>query len=478
MADQTYTKFIKDIDSILLDAKPLYLIHGDEYLVKDTFKQLKAKLLPEKKQKTNLTVIEGAIEHIPSAIEQLNTYSLMPGIRIVAINDSQIFYSGQDRSSLLEKGQAAFSENKMKKAASFFLNLLAAEKLSIEEIQPEKIDRTIQMITKEETSQHVQWMSEVSAHCIEQKLSVPDLKNFSEMLTETIEKGFAQRNILIITTDTVQKNRRLYKAIAKHGIVVNCQVPKGFIKADRDQQDKTFRENAQNILAQSGKKMTPDAYTLMRDMLGQGLRNFTVSLEKLIQYVGERNSITRDDVTAVLERTRQDPIFELTNALADRNLINALAVLDNLFENQFNPLQAVAAIANQIRRLILIDDVKARYKDSYRKGMTFAHFKNSFFSNVLEYDQMMAEFAVESTQDTNISKKKKKKVNTTLIIAKNPKSLYPVYLSFKSSDNYSRHELLQAIQLLYEADKRIKTGSQNNNQIIERMIIEICRRKK
>ena len=480
MADKAYNynNFIQNIESISLDASPVYLIHGDEYLVKDAFKQLQAKLLPKNKQKTNVSSIDGAIENIPSAIEQLNTYALMPGTRIIAIIDSQVFYAGQDPSALLDKGQAAFAENQMKKAASFFLNFLAAEKLTIKDIQPERINETMQLITKDDSSQHIQWIMDVAEHCISQKLSVPNLMNYSDMLTETIEKGFAQRNILIITTDTVQKNRRLYKAIVKHGTVVNCQVPKGFVKADRDQQEKTFREKAQNILGQSEKSMTPDAYAMMRDMLGPGLRNFTVSLEKLIQYVGERKKITRDDVAAVLERTRQDPIFELTNALADRNLINALAVLDNLFANQFNPLQAVAAIANQIRRLLLIDDVKSRYKDKYQRGMSFAQFKNSFFSNVLEFDQQLAESAVpENLKDKAVSKKKKTTANTTLIIAKNPKSIFPVYSSFKSSDNYSRQELIQAIQILYEADKRIKTGSQNNNQIIERVIIEICRRK-
>jgi len=476
MADQKYNIFIKEIESQQLEAFPAYLIHGDEYLVKNAFKKLKSKLLPENKQKTNVTVIDGANDNIPFAIEQLNTYALMPGTRIIAINDSQLFYAGQNRSDLLDKGLAAFHDNQMKKAASFFLNLLASQKLTIEDIQPERISETIQLITTDAASQHSQWITDVAAHCIEKNLSVPKLMNYSDMLTETIEKGFARRNILILTTDTVQKNRRLYKAFLKHGAVVDCQVPKGFIKADRAQQDKTFRESAQNILSKYNKRMTSDGYALMRDMLGTGLRNFSVSLEKLAQYVGKRENITRDDVAAVLERTRQDPIFELTNALADRNLIDAMAVLNNLFENQFNPLQAIAAIANQIRRLLLIDDVKSRYKESYRKGMSFEQFKTSFFPYVLEYDKQLAESSEKNARDSTASKKKK--ALTTLMIAKNPKSIYPVYLSFKASNNYSRQELIQAIQILYQADKRIKTGSQNNNQIIERAIIEICRRKK
>ncbi|ETR71572.1 MAG: DNA polymerase III subunit delta [Candidatus Magnetoglobus multicellularis str. Araruama] len=409
MADYKYNDFIKIIETMSLDEiTPIYLIHGDEYLVKTVFKQLKVKLLPEKKRKTNITSVDGANDNIPSAIELLNTFSLMPGTRIIAINDSQIFYAGQDRSALLEKGQAAFNDNQIKKAARFFLNLMAVSKLTMNVIQS-NLEETIEALTKDQgdIAQHTQWLKAVADYCISQNMSVPDLMNYSDMLTEAIDKGFAQRNILIITTDTVQRNRRLYKAIARHGTVVNCQVAKGFVKAEKDQQEKTFRENAQHILAQSGKSMSSEAFAVMRQMMDASLRGFTVNLEKLIQYVGERKNITREDVEAVLERSRQDPIFELTNAIADRKITNALTVLDNLFTNQFYPLQALAAIANQIRKALLIVDAKSRYQDSYHKGMSFAQFKNQFFPNVLAYDQLLVDEASAETEEMASSTQKK-----------------------------------------------------------------------
>ncbi|MBF0449536.1 MAG: hypothetical protein HQK75_02435 [Candidatus Magnetomorum sp.] len=481
MADFNHNAFEKMIDNLTADQiTPVYMIHGDEFLVKNIVKRLKEKLLPKSKQKTNFNPIDGAIDLIPSAIEQLNTFSLIPGIRIIAIIDSQVFYSGHDRSALLEKGQSAFSENQLKKASHYLLNLLATEKLGIEDIYAERLDETIQSLVKEQNdaSQHTEWLQAVADYCVSQKLSVPDAMNYSDMLTESIEKGFAQRNILMITTDTVQKNRRLYKAILKKGTVVHCQIPKGFVKADQDQQEKTFRENAQTILSQHGKTMAPDAFSAMREMINPSLRSFSINLEKLIQYVGTRKKITKDDVEAVIEHSRQDPIFELTNALSDRNLIEALLVLENLFANQFNPLQALAAIANLIRRLLLIVDVKEMYHGSYQKGMSFAHFKNQFFQNVLEYDQRQAEDSQTGEVSSDAPKKVRGKVSkTTLMVAKNPKSIYPVYLGFKASENYHRQELIDAIQILYQADKRIKTGSQDNRRVIEQAIIQICRRK-
>jgi len=481
MPDFIYNNFIKNADNWEHDQNlPVYLIYGDEFLVKNILKILKEKILPESKQKTNFNAIDGGVENIPSAIEQLNTFSLMPGTRITAITDSQVFYSGQDSSALLDKGKLAFSDNQIKKASQFFLNLLAIEKLDIEDLKNERLDETITSLVKEKKDipEHSDWIKSVADYCLNKKLSVPDSTNYSDILTEAIEKGFAKRNILIITTDTVQKNRRLYKIIMKKGTVVHCQVPKGFTKADKDQQERTFRENAQKILSQSGKTMAPDAFASMKEMTGTSLRAFSINIEKLIQYVGSRNKITKDDVDSVIESSKQDPIFELTNALADRNLINALAVLNNLFANQFNPLQALAAIANQIRRFLLIADVKKIY-GGFQKSMSFAHFKNQYFQNVLEYDKQLAEDS-QSTNETNEKSpkksKRKKSKSTTLMIAKNPKSIYPVYLSFKASENYTQKELINAIKLLYQTDKRIKSGSHDNNLIIEQLIVQICRR--
>jgi DNA polymerase-3 subunit delta len=481
MPEYQHNDFEKMIDSLSSEQiTPVYLIHGDEFLVKNIVNRLKTKLLPETKQKTNFNPIDGANDNIPSAIEQLNTFSLMPGTRIIAILDSQIFYAAQDRHSLLEKGKTAFLDNQLKKASRYFLTLLSSEKFGIDAIHPQQLNETIESLIKKgksEDFEHIQWMKAVAEYCISQNISVPDAINYSDLLTESIEKGFAQRNILIITTDSVQKNRRLYKSILKKGTVIHCQVPKGFIKADKDKQEKTFREKAELILSQHGKTINPDAFRLMLNMIEPSVRSLTLNLEKLIQYVGDRKKISKDDVESAIERSRQDPIFELTNAISDRNIIDALTVLDNLFANQFNPLQALAAIANLIRKLLLVDDVKERYH--YQKGMSFALFKNQFFKNVLEYDQSIASHmqAEENSTDSDKKKTKRKTSKSTLMIAKNPKSIYPVYLSFKASENYQRQELVNAVHVLYQADKRIKTSGQDNRRVIEQTIIEICRRK-
>ena len=78
---------------------------------------------------------------------------------------------------------------------------------------------------------------------------------------------------------------------------------------------------------------------MLHEMTGFDLRTFSGNLEKLVDYVGARQEITAADVEAVLNRTRQDPIYELTGALADRNPEQALFFLDSLLADGMFSLQ-------------------------------------------------------------------------------------------------------------------------------------------
>ena len=113
-------------------------------------------------------------------------------------------------------------------------------------------------------------------------------------------------------------------------MVVDCSVPKGDRRADRASQDIVLNSQMKEILAAGEKKISNDAYRALVEMTGFDLRMFAANLEKLISYLGERETIAVEDVAAVLQRTKKDPIYELTNAIVERNADNALFFLKSL----------------------------------------------------------------------------------------------------------------------------------------------------
>ncbi|NIV97852.1 DNA polymerase III subunit delta, partial [Candidatus Saccharibacteria bacterium] len=66
--------------------------------------------------------------------------------------------------------------------------------------------------------------------------------------------------------------------------------------------------------------MDKRAYRTIYEMTGFDIGTFSDNIEKLISYVGDRKRITVEDVAFVLKRTKKDPIYELTNAIADRDV--------------------------------------------------------------------------------------------------------------------------------------------------------------
>ena len=128
-------KYLKDLN---VDPEkqfaPVYLIFGEELLVKTAFDDLLEIMLPGAVRNANYDPVEGAVENIYEVVERVNTYSLLGGARVVAMRESQIFYAQQDKGRLLEKAKGAYDDDDLLKAAKYFLGLLGNLNLSFDDV--------------------------------------------------------------------------------------------------------------------------------------------------------------------------------------------------------------------------------------------------------------------------------------------------------------------------------------------------------
>jgi DNA polymerase-3 subunit delta len=223
-------------------------------------------------------------------------------------------------------------------------------------------------------------------------------------------------------------------------------------------------------------------------MTGFDLRTFCNNLEKLIIWVGDRTEITIKDVASILQRTKKDPIYELTNALADRSADSALFFLDSILSSGIHPLQVLSALVNQIRKLLLAKGfVKSPLGKGWQSACPYAYFQKQIMPAIVEYDRKLmdqldrwqymlnAEIIAPKTGSPKKSKKAKNKASTDLLIAKNPKNPYPIYLLLKKSDGFSQEKLISDAGVLAEADKKLKTSSQSPKLVLEKAILSICK---
>jgi DNA polymerase-3 subunit delta len=157
--------------------------------------------------------------------------------------------------------------------------------LSFEDVSPQNRKKALKLDGIDDDHR---WLDDVLAYCGEHKMVVRSNQKADTLLQQAIEKGFPSGNHLIITTDVVDKRKRLYRTIKDNGVVFDCSVPRGNRKADRTAQETVVKAKVEEILRAAKRKIENDAYRLMYDKIGFDLRAIATGLEKVIDYAGER----------------------------------------------------------------------------------------------------------------------------------------------------------------------------------------------
>ena len=80
-------KHLKDLKSDPANEfAAVYLLFGEELLVKNAYDELLNALLPSGNRSANYDPVEGTTENIYDVIESVNTFSLLPGTKVVGID--------------------------------------------------------------------------------------------------------------------------------------------------------------------------------------------------------------------------------------------------------------------------------------------------------------------------------------------------------------------------------------------------------
>lgn len=113
-------------------------------------------------------------------------------------------------------------------------------------------------------------------------------------------------------------------------------------------------------VAENGKKIEGAAVDFLGSLVGTNLQELSSQLEKLLVYVGERPGITLADVRQIVSDTKVDSVFELANALGERNVTKALRSLHTILRDGEAPLMVLAMVTRHFRQLWLVREQQSR----------------------------------------------------------------------------------------------------------------------
>lgn len=446
------------------------LIFGDSCLSDTALAKLVSHIFKGKEPGINFEKFDGLSgSSVGNAIEFLMTRSFFPGPKLVCITDARIFESKEDLSGLVTKSKQAFDKDDKKKASKFLLKFIAESGIDFTSIT------ALNFHEKLGVSSDGQWAWQLINYINENVFTADEGQGDSAIIEKTIDKGLPKNHYLVLISDSVDKRKSGYKNFSSKALIVNCQIPKGDRKADKDAQDVIFREKAAEMLIPLKKSLDPQAFLALRDMTGDDLRVFSENLKLLAGFSGERQKITKEDVTKVLTRTRQDPIYEFTNSLGSRDLESSLFFLRSILDSGAHPLQILASMINLIRRLLVFKSFCEGEKGNiWRKGMSYNDFQNSVMPAVTSTDSELTGIISNWFSASVPSSSKKIPVAKTDLLMAKGASPYPLYLLFQKVTAFTMSELLFFFEELSKLDLKMKTSGGDNVLLVEALIIKIC----
>ena len=158
-------------------------------------------------------------------------------------------------------------------------------------------------------------------------------------------KNWDPVNTLILWADQNLPNKILKKLLNSDGAVVldaKCPYPN------------EVPAIVSTMSRRCGKTIENRAVYALIELVGPTLTVLWMEISKLSDYVGERQEIQEADVLDVCGETREHDVFTLVDAIAAPDQRKALRELERLMDQQVQPLQLVALLAMQFRRLLVI----------------------------------------------------------------------------------------------------------------------------
>jgi len=227
---------------------------------------------------------------------------------------------------------------------------------------------------------------------------------------------------LVLVAETVNKTSRLYKAVEKAGEVAEYTLSK-LNKSPTVWIKEQFKERG---------KLVSDALTrYLLQAVGSDLSRLSAEIEKISLYYDGDRIIDPDEIEAVVTKSFESTIFDLTNSIGERNTPKTLEILRRLLQQKESPL----AILNLIAR----------------------HFRLTLRTKVWVEDGRDTKYIVE-----HLTGEEGKKL-PYFVVSKYKEQSY----------NFSLEELKRAFSLLLEADVALKSSPQPPEVILEDLIVRL-----
>jgi DNA polymerase-3 subunit delta len=268
-----------------------------------------------------------------------------------------------------------------------------------------------------------------------------------EELSDLVKNGPGSDVILLISATEVDKRRSFYKSLLK---LAETQI---FDRLDSSRSG--WEEEATEIVRSRAKKrklqFDDAALDLFVLLTGGDTRQIENELEKIDIFLGKDRGVHADLVRELVPLSRAGVIFELSNALATRDLELALTLVRRLLDQGESAIGILlVAILPTIRNLLLAKDLMERH----RLPRPYSPFQ--FISAVNRLPP-------EATD--HLPRKKDGSINA-----------YALGIAAQHAHRFETRQLIEAMQACLEANLQLVTTQLDHELVLTEVVVKLLGR--
>jgi DNA polymerase-3 subunit delta len=227
-------------------------------------------------------------------------------------------------------------------------------------------------------------------------------------------------SMFILLAEKLDKRRRLFTVLQRAGRIIACR--------RLDPNDLLAWVRAE--VEAAGKTIAPEAAETLVVLVGGALRELQSEVAKLVAYVGDRGGITDADVREVASHVAEATVFDLMDAVGERQPERALRLLQVVLAAEA-PVKILFMLGDQIRMLLRTKALLERHPSGRR--LPEDAIRNGLGTKAFLFDRYRAQVAA-----------------------------------------FGRIDVARLLGLLAETDTEIKTGSKPPRLALETLIVGLC----
>ena len=200
----------------------------------------------------------------------------------------------------------------------------------------------------------------------------------------------------IICESESDKRSKLYKTCQNMGIVVSADTP----------DELTLKKWVNKMLADSGKRMTERDIEYFLKTVGTDMFLIKNETEKLISYCADKDIVNAKDVDIICVPQINDRIFDMVDAIGNRNRKKALDLYYDLLALRESPYRILSLVSRQFNLLLQTKELllkNASKQELLSKVPLPQYYVNKYIDQTRQFDMKALKEGLEMCVEADAS---------------------------------------------------------------------------